>query len=104
VTSPAHLQGDHEEADTLFTLPTFHLANTTASTALVRASATDVLVILIGILGKQRPEVCLMASVIMDCGNGNNRRYINVTNIADILGKKTRTSKSTARISCLHWM
>lgn len=56
---------------------------------MVRASDTDVLVILIGALGQQRREVWAMANIIMDCGMGNSRRYINVTNIADILEERT---------------
>ena len=82
VTSPSHLQGDHEEADTLIA---FHIANITAGNVIVRASDTDVLVILIGALGQQRREVRAMANIIMDYGMGNSRRYINVTNIADVL-------------------
>ena len=82
VTKPANLQGNHEEADTLIA---FHVANITASHIVVRASDTDVLVILIGALGWQRPEVRTMASVIMDCGMGNTRRYINVSNITNAL-------------------
>ena len=35
---------------------------------MVRASDTDVLVILIGALGQQRREVRSMANIIMDCG------------------------------------
>ena len=82
VTSPAYLQGNHEEADTLIA---FHVANITAGKVMVRASDTDVLVILIGALGKQRREVRSTSNIIMDCGMGNNRRYINVTNIVDVL-------------------
>ena len=82
VTSPVHLQGDHEEADTLFD---FHVANITEGNAMVRASDTDVLVILICTLGQQRREVRTMANIIMDCGMGNSRRYINLTNIAEVL-------------------
>lgn len=82
VTRPAHLQGDHEEADTLIA---FHAANITAGHVIVRASDTDVLVILIGAVGQQRPEVRSMANIVMDCGMGNNRRYINVSNIVEVL-------------------
>ena len=78
VNKPAHLQGDHEEADTLIA---FHLVNTSTSNVIIRASDTDVLVILVGILGNQRPEVRAKNQVIMDCGDGNTRRFINVTNI-----------------------
>lgn len=80
---PVHLQGDHEEADTLIA---FHIANITSSTIIVRASDTDVLVILIGLLGKQRREA--RPQIIFDCGSGNNRRYINVNNVADVLEEK----------------
>lgn len=83
-TQPQYLQGDHEEADTLIV---FHFANITGD-VIVRASDTDVLVILIGALGQQRPEVRSMRSVIMDCGMGNDRRYINVTNICDSLEQR----------------
>ncbi|XP_068240150.1 uncharacterized protein [Palaemon carinicauda] len=82
VTSPAHLQANHEEADTLIA---FHLENTSGSKVLVRASDTDVLIILIGILGNQDPEVRSSKNVFMDCGSGNSRRYINVTNIVEVL-------------------
>ena len=54
----------------------------------MRASDTDVLVILIGLLGKQRPEVRSRIKVIMDCGSGNNRMFINITNITDVLEEK----------------
>ena len=82
VTKPPHLQGDHEEADTLIA---FHAANITAKHTIVRASDTDVIVILIGAVGQQRPELRSMANIIMDCGMGNSRRFINVSNIAEVL-------------------
>ena len=82
VNSPVHLQGDHEEADTLIA---FHIANTDSSNVIVRASDTDVLIILIGALGQQRPERRSIGNIIMDSGMGNSRRYINVTNIAEVL-------------------
>ena len=79
------LQGDHEEADTLIA---FHIANITAEHVIVRASDTDVLVILIGAIGQESPDDRTMADIIMDCGMGNSRRYINVTNIADVLEER----------------
>lgn len=85
VTSPAHLQANHEEADTLIA---FHLEKTSGSMALVRASDTDILIILIGILGNQDPEVRSSKNVFMDCGIGNSRRYINVTNIVEVLEER----------------
>ncbi|XP_068212466.1 uncharacterized protein [Palaemon carinicauda] len=86
VTKSTHLQADHEEADTLIG---FHLTKLKSSTVLVRASDTDVLVILIGLIGNQRPEVRSMTTVIMDYETGNNRRYINVTDIVNALEERT---------------
>ncbi|KAK3895072.1 hypothetical protein Pcinc_001168 [Petrolisthes cinctipes] len=82
VTKPAHLQGDHEEADTLIA---FHAATITAGHIIVRASDTDMLVILIGAIGSQRPEVRSVSNRILDCGMGNTRRFINVSNIVEVL-------------------
>lgn len=101
VSKPAYLQGDHEEADTLIA---FHVAKITASHIIIRASDTDVLVILIGALGQQRPELRSMVRIIMDCGNGNDRRYINVSNITEILEEQDRTISCTPRIPCIHGM
>ncbi|XP_063063854.1 uncharacterized protein LOC134456421 [Engraulis encrasicolus] len=81
VEEPTYLQGNHEEADTLIA---FHVANITGD-VVVRASDTDVLVILIGALGNLQPENRAIRTVIIDCGSGNNRRYINVTNIVNNL-------------------
>ena len=85
VSMPEHLQGDHEEADTLIA---FHMANITARNITVRASDTDVLVILIGSIGRLRVEVRSMMSVYLDCGMGNNRRYINISMIVEHLEEK----------------
>ena len=85
VVNQSYLQADHEEADTLIA---FHLNNLPSRTVLVRASDTDVLVILVGMLGHQRQEVRSTSKVIMDCGNGNSRRYINVSNIVDVLEER----------------
>ena len=85
VAIPTHLQADHEEADTLVAFP---LDKITSTSVLVRASDTDILVILIGKLGKQCPEVRSMMKVVMDCGSGNNRRYINITNIVYVLEER----------------
>ena len=87
-TSPSHLQGNHEEADTLIA---FHAVNIDGN-VIVRASDTDVLVILIGVIRKHRQT---MGNIIMDSGIKNNRRYINVTNIADELeDRKTGLSRA----------
>ena len=85
VSKPPHLQGDHEEADTLIA---FHVANITESDIVIRASDTDVLVILIGALGQKSPEARAMTNIIMDCGTGNSRRLINVTNIVENLEQR----------------
>ena len=81
VVKPAYLQGDHEEADTLIA---FHAVNI-CSNIVVRASDTDVLIILIGMLGHQSPDERAKRDIIMDCGMGNNRRFISVTNIVSNL-------------------
>lgn len=85
VSSPAHLQANHEEADTLIA---FHLENITSNAVLIRASDTDVLVILIGILGRKTLEKRNRSTVIMDCGRDNSRRYINVNNIVNVLEER----------------
>ena len=81
VSSPSHLQGDHEEADTLIA---FHTANLSEDVA-VRASDIDALVILIGGIGRHIQGERSLPNIIVDCGMGNNHRYINVTNNADVL-------------------
>jgi hypothetical protein len=78
------LSHKNEEADTLIT---FHAANTTGD-IIVRATDTDVLIILLGYLGRMRPEMRSMINIIMDCGMGNNRRYININHIAEKLEVK----------------
>ena len=79
---PSHLQGDHEEADTLIA---FHVANISDRNVVVRASDTDVSVILIGALGNQRREVRATTNIMMDWGTGNSRRFINLSDITDVL-------------------
>ena len=85
VTSTSYLQGDHEEADTLIA---FNVANASDGNVVVRASDTDVLVILTGAIAQQNREAISTPNIIMDCGMANNRRYINVTNIADVLEER----------------
>ena len=82
VSSPFYLQGDHEEADTLIA---FHMANLSEEDIVVRAPNTDVLVILIGAIGWQIQGNKFLPNMIMDCGMGNSQRYINMTNIVDVL-------------------
>ena len=85
LSSPAHLQGNHEEADTLIA---FHLENIISNVVLIRASDTDVLVVLIGILGNKNKEERTRSTIIMDCGSGNSRHYINVSNIVNVLEER----------------
>ena len=79
------LQANHEEADTL---TAFHLENTSGNRIILRASDTDALIILIGVLGNQCPEVRYSKTVFMDCSSGNSRRYINVTSIVNVLEER----------------
>ena len=88
VGDPSHLQGSHEEADTLLA---FH-ASSVAGNAVIRASDTDVLVILLGMIGRhltnQRPTT--YSRIIMDCGSGNSRRDIDASNIANAMEAKQK--------------
>ena len=85
---PAHPQGSHEEADTLLA---FHVSSI-AGNAVIRASDTDVFVILLGMIGRhlksQRPTA--YSCIIMDCGSGNIRRHIDVNSIANALEAKQK--------------
>ena len=71
VECPIHLQGSHEEADTLLA---FRAANTVGN-LVVRASDTDVMVILLGMLGRhlESRQETTYNRIIMECGSGNNR-------------------------------
>ena len=84
----AHHQGSHGEADTLLA---FH-ASSVAGNAVIRASDTVVLVILLGMIGShltcQRPTA--YSCIIMDCGSGNSRRLIYVSSIANVLETKQK--------------
>ena len=84
VDRPEVLQGDHEEADTLIG---FHASHTNG-TLLIRASDTDVLIIILGMLGRNKRDGIPMKTIIMDCCSGNQRRYLNVTAIAATLEEK----------------
>lgn len=78
VFSPALLQGIQEEADMLLA---YHAASVTGS-LLIRASDTDVIVIILGMLGRNMLAGTPLKLIIMDCGAGNSRRYIDITSIA----------------------
>lgn len=80
VEQPVELQGKHEEADTLIAL---HVSNL-AGNVVVRASDTDVLVILLAIKNDDDME----RHVFMDCGSGNCRRLIDVAKIQSSLEEK----------------
>ena len=84
VEHPDHLQGRHEEADTLLA---FHVSKVTGI-AVIRASDTDVLVILLGMLGRHLQSETSYSRIIMDCGSGNDRRHIDVGSIATALEAK----------------
>jgi hypothetical protein len=86
VERPANLQGSHEEADTLLA---FHASNATGN-LVVRASDTDVLVILLGMIGKHLNENrdTSYGRIIMDCGKGNKRHDIDMTHIPSAVEAK----------------
>ena len=88
VDRPVHLQGNHEEADTLLA---FHAAHTTGN-IVIRASDTDVMVVILGMLGRHILNQCEVSyeNIIMDCGSGNSRRYIDVSSIATTLESEQR--------------
>ena len=74
---PAHLQSSHEEADTLIA---FHVRQVEAD-VIVRASDTDILVLLIAMIGRiTEGEIpTKYGQMVMDSAAGNKRRYIDVT-------------------------
>ena len=87
IESPGHFQGNHCEADALIAF----YASTAVGNILVRASDTDVLVILIGMLGREQRNsgpIADLQRIIMDCGNGNSRRYIDVSTVVNALESK----------------
>ena len=73
------------------TLLTFH-ASSVAGNAVIIASDTDVLVILIGIIGRHMTgqRRTAYSCIIMDCGSGNSRRHIDVSSIANALGEQQK--------------
>ena len=80
VYRPSNLQSTHEEADTLIA---FHVKNMYEGNILVRSSDTDVLIILLGLVGRSND-----ISVILNYGHGNHRRYIDVSHLAVCLEKR----------------
>ena len=73
------------------TLLAFH-ASTVAGNAVIRASDTDVLVVLLGLIGRhltsQRPKA--YSCCIMDCGARNSLLHIDVSSIANALEAKQK--------------
>ena len=51
----------------------------------IRSSDTDVLITLLGMVGEQRRnhEAVPYGQILMDCGQGNVRRYINILEMCD---------------------
>lgn len=98
VEHPPELQGEHEEADTLLA---FHAASGLTGNIIVRASDTDVLVILLGMLGRNLVTPSpLDLRIIMDCGSGNDRRHIDISGIA--LALESKQKGLTAALPGLH--
>ena len=61
---PQQFQSSHAESETLITF----FSSQMTSSILVRASDTDVLVILIGYLGKCQSEVAAGSHIVKNCG------------------------------------
>ena len=79
---PEELQATHEEADTLIG---YHVSKVLSrGNVIVRASDTDILVILISLLGRHVTEESIN-KVFMDCGTANHRRLIDVNCICENL-------------------
>ena len=79
VQHPESYQGVHEEADSLIA---FHLSQSKGN-IMVRGTDTDILIILLGMLGKHKEEGIQgqYGQIVFDCGQGNSRRFIDVTSI-----------------------
>ena len=99
VQYPDHLQGNHEEADTLLA---FHASSVSSGNLVVRASDTDVLVILIGMMGRHLTSSRHSSyhRIIMDCGVGNSCRHIDVSAI--VLALETKQKGLAAAMLGLH--
>ena len=84
-TIAEHLQGNHAEADTLLAFHTRH----SNGNIVIRASDTDVLVILLVMIGKNNEaETCIAYNrIIMDVRTGNNQRLIDLSQIYETMEK-----------------
>lgn len=80
-TIHTHCRVKKEEVDTLLA---FHTAYVPGS-VLIRTSDTDVIVILIGMLGRNLLE---RRPIVTDCGSWNKRRYIDITSTVNALENK----------------
>ena len=86
ISSPSNLQGSHSEADTLVA---FHAAASEGA-AVIRATDTDVLIIILGMLAKHQEEQhpVKYTSITMYVGAGNSQRYIDVSSLFATLEDK----------------
>lgn len=92
IDQPSSFQCHHEEADTLIA---FHAREISDGNILVRSSDTDVFIILLGLCGRSTGM-----NIIMDYGSGNNRRYIDVSNVAAL--QENKQPGSTEALIGLH--
>ena len=95
---PEVLQGVHEEADTLIA---FH-ASKVQGNIVVRASDTDVLVILIGMMGRHLQDQVAVSydRIVVQCGASNTCRYIDAGKI--VLALESRTDGLASALPGLH--
>ena len=93
-----NIQPIHEEANTLLALH----ASSFARNAVIRTSDTDVLVILLGMIGRHLTSQrhTAYSCIIMDCGSVNSRRHIDVISITNALEAKQKGL--SAAMPCLH--
>lgn len=96
IDQPENLQGNNEEADTLVAL---HVS-TVDGNITVRASDTDIVVILLGLLGRMTEEERGKRSIMLDCVYGNSRRYINISELFHVL--ETKRVGITAALPAFH--
>ena len=77
---PNEFQGQHEEADTLII---FH-ASQIEGNIMIRSTDTDVLVLLIGMIGKHAitEDSTPYNGIILDFGQDNHRRMVDVSELA----------------------
>lgn len=78
IEHPEHLHSAHEEGTTVLD---FHKLNLDEN-IVIRSSEIAVLVILPVMLGRLKKSGRLSSPIIMDCGSGNDLRYIDVCDIA----------------------